>query len=72
MTKRKDGKVGVSFRISLELEKAFHQYWANRNDRISKSDLFVQSLQDFLAKENQEAKKLQSLGEPVANGSVFD
>jgi hypothetical protein len=51
MEKRNDGKTTVSFRIPIELERIFHKYCANREDRITKSDLLTQLIRGFLERE---------------------
>ena len=59
MKKRDDGKTAVSFRIPLELEKAFHKYCAGREDRITKSELFTQLIYDFLEKEGMGVSEVE-------------
>ncbi len=49
--KRNDGKTSISFRIPIELEKAFHKYCVSREDRITKTEIFTQLIYGFLKKE---------------------
>lgn len=58
MTKEKnkrqdDGKIGVSYRIPVDLEIAFHTYCSSRRsraERTTKSDVVTELLRDFLEK----------------------
>ena len=56
MGKRNDGKTSVSFRIPLEVEKEFHKYCVNREDRVTKSELLTQLICDFLKKVANESE----------------
>lgn len=69
MKKRDDGKTAVSFRIPLELEKAFHKYCASREDRITKSELFTQLIYDFLLMEGVDASEKEK---PIANDDIYE
>ncbi len=51
--KREDGKIGVSYRIPMDLENAFHTYCStrrSREERVTKSDVVTELLRDFLLK----------------------
>lgn len=47
-TDRKDGKVTVSCRIPLEVERALHRHCALSDDRVSKSEIVTKALVDYL------------------------
>lgn len=66
---RNDGKTGVSFRISEELEKAFHKYCAWREDRITKSDLVAKLISDFL--QSQGVEVVLSEEQPIADDDIL-
>jgi hypothetical protein len=65
---RNDGKTSISFRIPLELEEAFHKYCVNRDDRITKSEVFIQLIYDFLGKKGVVIPKLES---PKASEDIY-
>lgn len=67
--KRDDGKTAVSFRIPIELEKAFHKYCVAREDRITKSELFTQLIYDFLLKEGVDVPPVEK---PKATDDIYE
>lgn len=67
--KRDDGKTAVSFRIPVELEKAFHKYCVGREDRITKSELFTQLIYDFLIKEGVDVPPVEK---PKATDDIYE
>ena len=69
MKKRDDGRTAVSFRIPLELEKAFHKYCVAREDRITKSELFTQLIYDFLLMEGVDASEMEK---PKATDDIYE
>lgn len=71
LNERNDGKTGISFRIPVELEKAFHKYCAWRDDRITKSDLVAKLISDFLRSQGIEVSIL-SEEKPKTLDSMFD
>lgn len=70
MSKRDDGKTAVSFRIPQELEKAFHKYCANREDRITKSELFTKVIYDHLQQVGVSVEEASE--KPIADASMFE
>lgn len=48
---RNDGKVGINFRIPIELEKAFRKYCTWRDDPVSKSEVISKLIIELLQKE---------------------
>jgi hypothetical protein len=68
--KRNDGKIGVSFRIPIELDKAFNRHCVWRDDKISKSDLISQLIFDYLRQ--QGVKVVSTEAKPEASDDIFD
>ncbi len=67
---RNDGKIAVSFRIPIELEKAFNRYCVWRDDKISKSDLITQLISGFLSKQQGE-EVVSAVAKPEADDDMF-
>lgn len=67
---RNDGKIGVSFRIPIELEKALNRYCVWRDDKISKSDLITQLISGYL--KQQGAGVLLTEAKPEATDDMFN
>lgn len=66
---RNDGKIGVSFRIPIELERALNRYCVWRDDKISKSDLITQLISDYL--KQQEVEVISTEAKPEATDDMF-